>query len=75
LLDGKLVARVDLKADRQSGKLQAKGAFIEPRHDQRRVARELAEELRLMAEWLELGGVRAGRRGNLAGALGAALGR
>ena len=75
LLDGELVGRVDLKADRTAGKLHAKGVFIEEGQDERRVAGELAEELRVMADWLELDGVRAGRRGNLSGALRAALPR
>ena len=75
LLDGELVGRVDLKADRTAGKLHAKGVFIEEGQDERRVAGELAEELRVMADWLELDGVRAGRRGNLSGALRAALAR
>ncbi len=73
LLDGELVGRVDLKADRKAGKLHAKGAFIEEGQDERRVAGELAEELRAMADWLELDGVRIGRRGNLSGKLRAAL--
>ena len=73
LLDGELVGRVDLKADRKAGKLHAKGAFIEEGQDERRVAGELADELRLMAEWLELDGIRVGRRGNLSGALRSAL--
>ncbi len=73
LLDGKLVGRVDLKADRKAGKLHAKGVFIEEGHDERLVAGELADELRLMADWLELDGVRVGRRGNLSGALRSAL--
>ncbi|MCH8992436.1 MAG: YcaQ family DNA glycosylase, partial [Acidobacteria bacterium] len=69
LLDGELVGRVDLKADRKAGKLHAKGVFVEEGLDERRVAGELADELRLMSEWLELDGVRVGRRGNLANAL------
>jgi uncharacterized protein YcaQ len=73
LLDGELVGRVDLKADRKAGKLHAKGVFIEEGQDERRVAGALADELRLMAEWLELDGVRVGRRGNLATALRSAL--
>lgn len=73
MLDGELVGRVDLKSDRKAGKLHAKGAFIEEGHDERRVAEALAGELRLMAEWLELDGVRVGRRGNLASALRKAL--
>lgn len=73
MLDGELVGRVDLKADRKAGKLHAKGVFVEEGHDERLVAGELAGELRLMAEWLELDGVRIGRRGNLSGALRSAL--
>ena len=75
LLDGELVGRVDLKADRTAGKLHAKGVFIEEGQDERRVAGELAEELRVMADWLELDGVRAGHRGTLSGALRTALAR
>ena len=74
LLDGELVGRVDLKADRQAGRLHAKGAFAEEGQDERRVAGELAEELRAMAEWLELDGVKVGRRGNLARASGCSEG-
>jgi len=73
LLGDELVGRVDLKADRKGGKLHAKAAYLEEGQDERRVAAALAEELRLMAEWLELDGVRVGRRGNLAGALRKAL--
>ena len=73
LLDGKLVGRVDLKADRKAGKLHAKGVFMEEGQDERRVAGELAAELCAMADWLQLDGVRVGRRGNLSGALRAAL--
>ncbi len=75
LLDGKLVGRVDLKADHKAGKLHAKGVFIEAGLNERRVAGELADELRLMSEWLELDGVRVGRRGNLSSALRSALAR
>jgi uncharacterized protein YcaQ len=75
LLNGELVGRVDLKADRQAGKLHAKGVFIEEGQDERIVAGELAEELRTMADWLELDGVRVGRRGNLSKALRSALAR
>ena len=69
LLDGELVARVDLKADREAGVLRAQGAFAEPGADVPRVAGELAEELRLMAEWLSLDGFVVGERGDLAPAL------
>ena len=73
LLDGDLVARVDLKADRSAGVLQVIGAFIEPGQDARRVADAMAGELQTMATWLGLAGVTAGERGDLAGALRRAL--
>ncbi|SFQ06047.1 hypothetical protein SAMN05421810_104342 [Amycolatopsis arida] len=71
LLDGELVARVDLKADRARGVLRVPGAFAEPGTDHGRVAAELAAELRAMAEWLELTGVEVGERGDLAAPLAA----
>jgi uncharacterized protein YcaQ len=69
LLDGHLVARVDLKADRAAGVLSVPGAFSEPGVDVAYVAAELTAELRTMAGWLELDGVVVGERGDLAGAL------
>jgi uncharacterized protein len=71
LLDGELVARVDLKADRVAGVLRVPGAFAEPGVDVPRVAAELAQELGVMAEWLELDGVAVGERGDLAAPLAA----
>jgi len=73
LLDGELVGRVDLKADRAAGVLRVPGAFAEPGQDHARVAAELAKELRLMADWLELDDVVIGDRGDLAPALRALL--
>ena len=73
LLDGELVARVDLKADRSAGVLQVIGAFVEPGQDARRVAAALAVQLQTMAEWLGLGTVAVGERGDLTGALRRAL--
>jgi len=73
LLDGELVARVDLKADRATGTLRVPGAFAEPGVDTPRVVSELAAELHTMAGWLGLDGVVAGERGNLAAPLAAAL--
>ena len=61
----RIVARVDLKADRQAGELLALGAFSEPEIDVAHVARELMEELREMATWLGLGGVRVGDNGDV----------
>ncbi|MCW1957518.1 MAG: winged helix DNA-binding domain-containing protein, partial [Mycobacterium sp.] len=69
LLDGELVARVDLKADRAAGVLRVIGAFIEPGRAPERVAAALAGELRSMAGWLGLGQVTVGRRGDLVSAL------
>ena len=69
LLDGELVGRVDLKADRQAGALQVVGAFAEPGQEHRRIAAALADELRAMAGWLGLDEVRVGQRGDLVKAL------
>ena len=69
LLDGQLVGRVDLKADRTSDVLQVVGAFTEPGQDRAQVARALAAELSTMAQWLGLGGVAVGKRGDLVPAL------
>ncbi len=75
LLDGHLVARVDLKADRSTGDgvLRVQGAFAEPGPGALHVAHELAGELRLMAGWLGLGDVVVADRGDLAPALQGAL--
>jgi len=71
LLDGQLVARVDLKADRAAGLLRVPGAFAEPGlPDRSRVAAELARALREIAEWLELEGIAPGQRGDLVAELG-----
>jgi uncharacterized protein YcaQ len=66
LLGDTLVGRCDLKADRQRGVLMVQGAFVEPGQDARRVAPELAAELRRMREWLELDRVEVAPRGDLA---------
>ena len=69
LLGDRLVARVDLKAERQAGCLLVRAVHIEPDVDRGRVAAALAEELQTMAEWLELDGVNVGRRGAFASEL------
>lgn len=69
LLDGDLVGRVDLKADRRAGALLVPGAFIEPGRERARVAGALAEQLATMAAWLGLNRVEVGKRGDLASAL------
>lgn len=72
LLDGELVARVDLKADRPHDALHVVGAFVEPGRSPDRVAPALAAELTAMACWLQLSRVTVGERGDLAGRLRAA---
>lgn len=54
LLDGELVGRVDLKADRKEGVLRVKGAFAEPGVDKVAVGRALLTELEQVAAWLGL---------------------
>jgi uncharacterized protein YcaQ len=65
LLDGRLVGRVDLKAERTRDALHVVGAFAEPGQDAGRVAAALAAELRTMASWLGLADVTVGKRGDL----------
>ena len=74
LMDGQLVGRVDLKAERAAGTLNAVGAFTEPGRDSVRVAEAMAGELRSMASWLGLDDVTVGSRGDLVGELRRALG-
>lgn len=66
LLDGDLVARVDLKTDRRDQVLSVKGAFAEPEADKKKVARALRKELDLIASWLDLDDVQVARNGDLA---------
>ncbi|MDP6666516.1 MAG: crosslink repair DNA glycosylase YcaQ family protein [Dehalococcoidia bacterium] len=75
VLGDSLVARVDLKAERDKGVLRVKGAFVEDGRDHDYVAANLADELQLMAGWLGLDRVGTGRRGNLMPALRTALKR
>jgi uncharacterized protein len=73
LLGESLVARVDLKSDRQAGVLLVQSAFAEQGVDQGVVAAELAAELAITARWLDLGAVVVAGRGDLGGALTSAL--
>jgi len=69
LLDGELVGRVDLKADRKTGALLVRGSFHEEGTDPARVVRALAPELNGLAGWLGLGRVQVDANGSLAGHL------
>ncbi len=54
LLGERIVGRVDLKSERQSGLLQVKGGSVEPGIVPARVVEPLAEQLRKLAQWLGL---------------------
>lgn len=69
LLGERLVARVDLKADRADRTLRVRAAHAEGGVDQVEVAGALAAELETMASWLGLEQLRVDRRGDLSAAL------
>ncbi|SEK97362.1 hypothetical protein SAMN04515665_1074 [Blastococcus sp. DSM 46786] len=73
LLGDRLVARVDLKADRKAGILRVQAAHTEEGVDRSLVAAELGAELRLMAGWMGLDHVAVAERGDLWPELGRAL--
>ena len=73
LLGDRLVARIDLKADRKAGALLASGAFAEDGVEPGAIVEPLAGELWALAEWLGLDRVVTGRRGDLASPLARAL--
>jgi uncharacterized protein YcaQ len=74
LLGDRLVARVDLKADRKAGVLRVQAAYGEEGIERALVAAALGDELRLMADWLELDDVAVVDRGDLAADLRRASG-
>lgn len=73
LLSDRLVARVDLKADRQGRRLGVLSAYLEKSAESRIVAPALAQELQTFASWLGLESVKVERRGDFARDLAAAV--
>jgi uncharacterized protein len=66
LLGDRLVARVDLKADRATRTLLVNGAHSEPRVQLGAVAEAMTRELTTIASWLGLERIEVTRRGHLA---------
>lgn len=64
-----LVARLDLKADRQRRMLTVQSAFLEPNRSAREIVSDVAEELKLLQTWLKLDAIEVQNRGDLAKAL------
>ncbi len=69
LLDERLAARLDLKADREAGTLKVLGSYCEPDLDTSFVAERLAPELERFAQWLGLNDVSIDARGDMSKAL------
>ncbi len=57
----RIVARVDLKAERRSARLLVQNAHIEPGEDPGKVAAALAQELWSLGEWLGLSEIQVAR--------------
>ncbi len=76
LHNGNVVGRIDLKSDRQNGKLVAKASWHEtwmPATATRELAAALAKHLRQVAIWQGLNSIEVAERGNLAAALAKAV--
>lgn len=74
LMDDRFVARVDLKADRSSGRLLVQAAWLEAGCDAPATSAALAAELELLAGWLTLSEVVVAPRGDLAQVLAKKVG-
>jgi len=72
-LGDRIVARVDLKAERKSGRLRVLAAHEEPGVPVAEVVDALAGELRALSQWLSLDSIRVSRNGTLSRALAAAV--
>jgi uncharacterized protein len=73
LLGDTIVARVDLKAARDTATLQVLAAYLEPGAPPGPTAAELAAELRSLADWLSLESIQVSGRGDLAAHLADAI--
>lgn len=69
LLGDEMVARVDLKLDRKAKTLQVLASYGEPGIPTGRVCRELAAELKEMADWLGAADLSLASKGDLAPSL------
>jgi uncharacterized protein len=69
LLGDVLAARFDLKTDREKGVLEVRATHIESGQDASLVAKAAAGELQALARFVGAGGIKVGRRGDLARAL------
>jgi uncharacterized protein YcaQ len=73
LMGERIVARLDLKADRQAGVLAVLASHSEPDIAPESIIEPLAAELALMARWLGMSGIRILPRGDLAAALAGSM--
>lgn len=69
LMGDRIVARVDVKADRARRALLVPAAFLEPGIRAAEVAEPLSTQLRDLATWLSLDNIEVGDKGDLAGLL------
>lgn len=73
VMDDRIAARVDLKADRKASALLVQSAWLEDGSPEAETASRLAAELRRMADWLALTDVVVVGAGTLASALTSAV--